>query len=65
MGNEKIEKVVKIIKEEIEARGLKVVKIILFGSRAKGNQKEDKLTQYSIDARYPEEFYLPDIREAK
>jgi len=25
----------------------------------------DKLTQYAIDARYPEEFYLPDIREAK
>jgi predicted nucleotidyltransferase len=41
MGNEKIEKVVKIIKEEIEARGLKVVKIILFGSRAKGTPKED------------------------
>jgi predicted nucleotidyltransferase len=41
MGNEKIEKVVKIIKDEIEARGLKVVKVILFGSRAKGNQKED------------------------
>jgi predicted nucleotidyltransferase len=41
MENEKIEKVVKIIKDEIEARGLKVVKIILFGSRAKGNQKED------------------------
>jgi predicted nucleotidyltransferase len=41
MENEKIEKVVKIIKEEIEARGLKVVKIILFGSRAKGTPKED------------------------
>jgi predicted nucleotidyltransferase len=41
MENEKIEKVVKIIKEEIEARGLKVVKIILFGSRAKGNPKEN------------------------
>jgi HEPN domain-containing protein len=25
----------------------------------------DKLTQYAIDARYPEEFYLPDIHEAK
>jgi predicted nucleotidyltransferase len=36
-----MEKVVKIIKDEIEARGLKVVKIILFGSRAKGNPKED------------------------
>jgi predicted nucleotidyltransferase len=41
MGNEKIEKVVKIIKEEIEKRGLKVVKVILFGSRAKGTPKED------------------------
>jgi predicted nucleotidyltransferase len=41
MENEKIEKVVKIIKDEIEARGLKVVKIILFGSRAKGTPKED------------------------
>jgi len=41
MGNEKIEKVVKIIKEEIETRGLKVVEIILFGSRAKGTPKED------------------------
>jgi predicted nucleotidyltransferase len=65
VGNEKIEEVVKIIKEEIEKRGLKVVKVILFGSRAKGTPKEDKLTQYAIDARYPEEFYLPDIREAK
>jgi predicted nucleotidyltransferase len=36
-----MEKVVKIIKDEIEARGLKIVKIILFGSRAKGNPKED------------------------
>ncbi|MFZ8802693.1 MAG: nucleotidyltransferase domain-containing protein, partial [Candidatus Calescibacterium sp.] len=41
MGKEKIEKVVKIIKEEIEKRGLKVVKVILFGSRAKGTPKED------------------------
>mgnify|MGYP001626448026 FL=1 len=27
---------VKIIREEIEKRGIKVIKIILFGSRAKG-----------------------------
>jgi HEPN domain-containing protein len=25
----------------------------------------DKLTQYAIDTRYPEEFYTPDINEAK
>jgi len=25
----------------------------------------DKLTQYAIDARYPQKFFLPDIREAK
>jgi HEPN domain-containing protein len=24
-----------------------------------------KLTQYAIDARYPQKFYLPDIHEAK
>ncbi|MGC9108757.1 MAG: nucleotidyltransferase domain-containing protein [Caldimicrobium sp.] len=32
---------VKIIREEIEKRGIKVIKIILFGSRAKGTYKED------------------------
>ncbi|MGB9856235.1 MAG: nucleotidyltransferase domain-containing protein [Caldisericum exile] len=32
---------VKIIREEIEKRGIKVTKIILFGSRAKGTYKED------------------------
>jgi predicted nucleotidyltransferase len=37
----KMEKAIKIIKEEIENRGLKVLKIILFGSRAKGDFKED------------------------
>jgi HEPN domain-containing protein len=25
----------------------------------------DKLTEYAIDVRYPEEFYFPDIQEAK
>ena len=36
-----MEEAIKIIKEEIENRGLKVLKIILFGSRAKGDFKED------------------------
>jgi hypothetical protein len=25
----------------------------------------DKLTQYAIDARYPQKFFLPDIPDAK
>jgi predicted nucleotidyltransferase len=37
----KTEKAVEVIKEEIESKGLKVIKIILFGSRARGNAKED------------------------
>jgi len=36
-----MEEAIKIIKEEIENRGLKVLKIILFGSRARGDFKED------------------------
>jgi predicted nucleotidyltransferase len=36
-----MEKAVEVIKEEIESKGLKVIKIILFGSRARGNAKED------------------------
>ena len=36
-----MEKSIQIIKEEIENRGLKVLKIILFGSRARGDFKED------------------------
>jgi predicted nucleotidyltransferase len=36
-----MEKAIQIIKEIIENRGIKVLKIILFGSRAKGNAKED------------------------
>ena len=36
-----MEKAIQIIKEIIENRGLKVLRIILFGSRAKGNAKED------------------------
>jgi predicted nucleotidyltransferase len=39
-GN-KIQRAVQTIKETIESRGLKVKKIILFGSRAKGNPRED------------------------
>lgn len=34
-------RILKVIKEEIEKNGLKVLKIILFGSRAKGEAKED------------------------
>jgi len=36
-----MDKAIKIIKEEIEKRGMNVLKIILFGSRAKGDAKED------------------------
>jgi predicted nucleotidyltransferase len=36
-----MEKAVEVIKEEIESKGLKVIKIILFGSRARGDAKED------------------------
>ena len=36
-----MEKAIKIIKEEIEKRGLSVLKIILFGSRARGDARED------------------------
>jgi predicted nucleotidyltransferase len=36
-----MEKAIQIIKEIIENRGIKVLRIILFGSRAKGNAKED------------------------
>ncbi len=35
------EKVVEIIKEELKKRGIKIIKIILFGSRARGNFKVD------------------------
>jgi len=34
-------KAIEIIREEIEERGMKVLKIILFGSRAKGTFRED------------------------
>lgn len=34
-------RILKVIKEEIEKNGLKVLKVILFGSRAKGEAKED------------------------
>ena len=37
----KMEKVIQIIKEELESKGLKILKIILFGSRARGDFKED------------------------
>ena len=37
----KIEEAKEIIKEEVEKAGLKVVKIILFGSRIRGDYKED------------------------
>jgi predicted nucleotidyltransferase len=36
-----MEKTIKIIREEIEKRGLKVLKIILFGSRARGDEKKE------------------------
>jgi len=36
-----MEKTIQIIKETIENKGLKVLKIILFGSRAKGTARED------------------------
>jgi len=36
-----MEKALQTIKETIENRGLKVLKIILFGSRAKGNARKD------------------------
>ncbi|HOM27518.1 MAG TPA: nucleotidyltransferase domain-containing protein [bacterium] len=36
-----MEEALKIIKEEIEKNGLKVLKIILFGSRAKGTYRQD------------------------
>ena len=36
-----MEKVIQIIKEELESKGLKILKIILFGSRARGDFKED------------------------
>jgi predicted nucleotidyltransferase len=36
-----MEKAIQIIKETIENRGIKVLKIILFGSRAKGTARED------------------------
>jgi predicted nucleotidyltransferase len=38
--HEKHEKAIEIIKEELEKRGITVIKIILFGSRARGDFKE-------------------------
>lgn len=35
------EQAVNLIREELEKRGIKVVKIVLFGSRARGDYKED------------------------
>ncbi|MGQ9638812.1 MAG: nucleotidyltransferase domain-containing protein [Thermodesulfobacteriota bacterium] len=35
------EKVLNIIKEELAKRGIKVIKIILFGSRARGDFQDD------------------------
>ena len=34
-------KALQVKKEEIERRGLKILKVILFGSREKGEAKED------------------------
>jgi len=34
-------KALQVIKEEIERRGLKILKVILFDSRAKAEAKED------------------------
>ena len=39
--NEKLKEVKKIIIEELEEENIKVHKIILFGSRARGDFKED------------------------
>jgi len=36
-----MEKAVQTIRETIQSKGLKVLKIILFGSRAKGKEKQD------------------------
>jgi predicted nucleotidyltransferase len=36
-----MEKAIRIIKETIENKGVKVLKIILFGSRAKGTARKD------------------------
>jgi len=36
-----MEKALKIIRDEIEKEGMKVLKIILFGSRARGDFRED------------------------
>ncbi len=37
----KTEKALKVIRDEIEKEGMKVLKIILFGSRARGDFRED------------------------
>jgi len=36
-----VEEIRRIIKEELEARGLRILKMVLFGSRAKGNYRPD------------------------
>mgnify|MGYP000738611873 CR=1 FL=1 len=36
-----MERIIQIIKEEIEKGGIKVLKIILFGSRARGEARDD------------------------
>jgi len=41
-------KALQVIKEEIERRGLKILKVILFGSRAKGEAKEDSDRDFYI-----------------
>jgi predicted nucleotidyltransferase len=36
-----VEEIKKIIKEEVEKRGVKILRMLLFGSRARGNYKPD------------------------
>ena len=36
-----MEEIKKIIKEEVEKRGVKILRMLLFGSRARGNYKPD------------------------
>ncbi len=41
VGEKVIKKVAKVITQEVERRGAKVVKILLFGSRARGTARHD------------------------
>jgi len=36
-----MEEIKRIIKEEVEGRGLKIIRMLLFGSRAKGSNRPD------------------------